>query len=379
MPQNSSLITPPRVHPASNQTHHQWPFPTNPYPPQNIPQLDSDAAFLRKDWEWPWFIQMVPGLILGNLPKDSWWIRLIKLIICGMIPKWTRDWCHFKPSREALFNELHTRPFPVLLTPLKALPILLRAIPATVEEEILHLGDFVNAMPFPSRSRIFLLLSGLRRVHTALGATHRVLDLSDYSAQTACLRTAIRSGCSGFAATGVDWVAARWGVQCAASRTSGSTAGSTDKEWLRAHFEGSTTDRQRSPRCTGGNMTSYRIHSDGFARFILLNRSLNPASVGGWHDHCSSWKPTACSCWSPAAGKIGFPTSEGNGSATGHGHTTDYRHWRLEDEQRLLANCPLLPLAPSSSSQTPTIDSLPLKPTTHWFNPEHLSFPGEGN
>lgn len=186
----------------------------------------------------------------------------------------------FKPSREALFNELHTRPFPVLLTPSR-LSHFAASNTATVEEEILHLGRLCQRYAVPPPE------AGSSCYYQDFGGfTLRWERHTEFSTYLIILPKPLVSE-PPFVQAALDLLPPEWIESLPGEVFSAlhlelleAPPGSTDKEWLRAHFEGQRLIGSAAQDAQAEIWTSYRIHSDGFARFILLNRSLNPCQCG---------------------------------------------------------------------------------------------------
>ncbi len=184
----------------------------------------------------------------------------------------------FTASREALFNELHTRPFPVLATPSR-LSHFAASNTGSSDDEIAHISElshrYAITPPSPGSSCYYQDFGGftLRWERHTEFSTYIIIQPNPADEP--------------FSGTAMDLIPAEWIETLPGEIFSAqhlelqeAPAGSADKELLRRYFEGQRLIGSASMDAQAELWTSYRIHSDGFGRFVLLNRSLNPCQCG---------------------------------------------------------------------------------------------------
>ncbi|RMF19531.1 MAG: DUF3422 family protein, partial [Gammaproteobacteria bacterium] len=184
----------------------------------------------------------------------------------------------FSPGRETLFNELHNRPFPVLDVPVRVSHMALEEV-ADVEAEHAHLARLCERYavppPQPEATCYYQDFGGF------IVRWERHTEFSTY--------LVIENGAEGelFGQLALDrlpkdWLAALPGRVFSAQNLEIRQAGEqpTDKEALRQGFEGQRLIGSEAAQGGAELWTAYRLHSDGFGRFLILNRSLNPCQTG---------------------------------------------------------------------------------------------------
>ncbi|WP_369601815.1 DUF3422 domain-containing protein [Hahella sp. SMD15-11] len=184
----------------------------------------------------------------------------------------------FSAQRDALFNELHTRPFPTLAHPAHLSHLAIEA-PADAEAERAHLSRLCTRYAVPAP------LPDANCYYQDFGAfTLRWERHTEFSTYLVIVQD---TGGEPFAQPALDVLPAEWlreipGAVFSALHVEIAEADThpTDKDALRRYFEG---QRLLGSKVVGEGAevwTAYRIHADGFGRFLVLNRRLNPCQLG---------------------------------------------------------------------------------------------------
>lgn len=185
----------------------------------------------------------------------------------------------FHADHDRLFNELHTRPFPVLPTPARVSNFALLHEGLSAQEERQHI------LSLCARHSINPPAPGASCYYQDFGAFEfrweRHAEFSTYTFLTSA------DGSNPFQQTALHRVAAEWLASLPRPIMSGihievraAEQMPEHREALRQLFEGhrllcsQVIDRQAQL------WTAYRIHSDGFLRFVIANRTLNPCQTG---------------------------------------------------------------------------------------------------
>ena len=185
----------------------------------------------------------------------------------------------FHPAREALFNELHTRPFPVLQTPSTLAHLVLLREGAASDAEHRHLQSlcarYAVVPPAADSSCYYQDFGGFEL------RWERHTEFSTY--------TLLRKGASQlpFSNSVLGLLPANWLSELPGQLLSmlqlellDTPAGEPGPEQIRQHFEGhrliSSEVKERRARL----WSAYRIHSDGSGRILIHNRSLNSCQSG---------------------------------------------------------------------------------------------------
>ena len=185
----------------------------------------------------------------------------------------------FHPEREALFNELHTRPFPVLSTPSRLTQLVL--LPDTQQadaeyQHLLRLCDRHAVLPPAAHSSCYYQDFGGFELRW-----ERHTEFSTY--------TLVSKQVQGppFSQDALALLPEHWLQQLPGQLLSCNhleiiafpeTQPSPDE--MRMHFEG---QRLISSSVSDGQArlwSAYRIHSDGSGRVLIHNRGLNPCQSG---------------------------------------------------------------------------------------------------
>ncbi|MBF7728569.1 DUF3422 family protein [Pseudomonas sp. N040] len=186
---------------------------------------------------------------------------------------------HFHPEREALFNELHARPFPVLATPAHLSQLVLLPSQQQPEAEYQHLLELCQRHavlpPSPQSSCYYQDFGGfeLRWERHAEFSTYTMI--SQRQGEEAFSRTALML-------LPEPWLRQLPGQLLGATHIeiSHAPADPPSPNDMRAHFEG---HRLISSLVNGDKArlwSAYRIHSDGAGRMLIHNQGLNPCQTG---------------------------------------------------------------------------------------------------
>lgn len=186
----------------------------------------------------------------------------------------------FHPDRDGLFNELHARPFPVLLPGTTVSQLALLHDGVTAEAERAHWQQLCLRLGFPAPP------ADSTCHHLDFGAFElrweRHTELSTW--------TIIRPpgpSAAPFTQTALSLLPAAWLAALPGRVISGlhidlraDLSPETDAEQIRPAFEGhrliSSWVIDRRARV----WTAWRLHSDGLGRCLVLNDSLNPCQLG---------------------------------------------------------------------------------------------------
>ncbi len=185
------------------------------------------------------------------------------------------------PLRNGLYDELHSRPFQVLPTPARVTHISLLTTPEQQHQQFLHLQELHRQLGYPvpeqetgCYEQTFGSLRVRREMHMEF-ASYTFINLADSSAEP-------------FSETGIsplpeDWLEQLPGTVIAAfhldiQRASDSV--DSDLAFVRQYFEGmrlvGSSPQEGAARVWG----SFRLHSDGFGRFMVMNRDMSDSQLG---------------------------------------------------------------------------------------------------
>ncbi len=185
----------------------------------------------------------------------------------------------FHPLREALFNELHARPFPVLATPAHLSQLVLLPSPEQPNAEYQHLIELCQRYavlpPSPQSSCYYQNFGGfeLRWERHAEFSTYTMISQS--------------KGEDAFSRTALMLLPESW-----LSQLPGQLIGATHLEIahapesppspndMRVHFEGQRLISSLANGDKARLWSAYRIHSDGAGRMLIHNQGLNPCQTG---------------------------------------------------------------------------------------------------
>lgn len=185
----------------------------------------------------------------------------------------------FHPEREALFNELHARPFPVLPTPAALSQLVLLPDPQQPGAEYQHLLKLCERHavlpPSPESSCYYQDFGGFEL------RWERHTEFSTYTLVS-------KDGASEpFTQTALtllpeNWLNALPGRLISSNHVAiaAAPAQPPSPDDMRQYFEG---QRLISSHVSGGQArlwSAYRIHSDGCGRLLIHNQELNPCQTG---------------------------------------------------------------------------------------------------
>ncbi|WP_300651015.1 DUF3422 family protein [Pseudomonas sp.] len=185
----------------------------------------------------------------------------------------------FHPEREALFNELHTRPFPVLSTPSRLTQLVL--LPDTQQadaeyQHLLRLCDRHAVLPPAAHSSCYYQDFGGFELRW-----ERHTEFSTYTLVSKQVQGAPFSQ-DALALLPEHWLQQLPGQLLSCNHLEIIAAPETQPspDEMRMHFEG---QRLISSSVSDGQArlwSAYRIHSDGSGRMLIHNRGLNPCQSG---------------------------------------------------------------------------------------------------
>ncbi|MCG4452385.1 DUF3422 domain-containing protein [Pseudomonas sp. MMS21-TM103] len=185
----------------------------------------------------------------------------------------------FHPEREALFNELHTRPFPVLSTPSRLTQLVL--LPDTQQtdaeyQHLLRLCDRHAVLPPAAHSSCYYQDFGGFELRW-----ERHTEFSTYTLVSKQVQGPPFSQ-DALALLPEHWLQQLPGQLLSCNHLEIIAAPETQPspDEMRMHFEG---QRLISSSVSDGQArlwSAYRIHSDGSGRMLIHNRGLNPCQSG---------------------------------------------------------------------------------------------------
>ena len=185
----------------------------------------------------------------------------------------------FHPAREALFNELHTRPFPVLQTPCNLAHLVLLREGAAGDAEHRHLqalcARYMVVPPTPESSCYYQDFGGFEL------RWERHTEFSTYTLVSKQVQGAPFSQ-DALALLPEHWLQQLPGQLLSCNHLEIIAAPETQPgpDEMRMHFEG---QRLISSSVSDGQArlwSAYRIHRDGSGRLLIHNRGLNPCQSG---------------------------------------------------------------------------------------------------
>ncbi len=183
------------------------------------------------------------------------------------------------PWRLALNDEVHARPYQTLQAPQRASYLAMLAEPAEREGEYAHVAELClryGCEPPPPEARYFVADCGAFRLRW-----ERHGEFSSY--------TVFEAGAGGepFAQPAANalppqWLAALPGSVIVAAHVAllPGAEGHPDIESISAHFSGNTLAGAQVADGGAAAFTDFRIHEDGFSRFLLLDRGMGRRRAG---------------------------------------------------------------------------------------------------
>ena len=182
------------------------------------------------------------------------------------------------PWRIALNDEVHARPYQVLQAPQRASYLAMLAEPAEREGEYAHVSELClryGREPPPPEARYFVVDCGAFRLRW-----ERHGEFSSYTVFE-------DGGGEPFAQPAADalppqWLAALPGSLIVAAHVAllPGAEGQQDIESISAHFSGNTLAGAQVADGGAAAFTDFRIHQDGFSRFLLLDRGMGRRRAG---------------------------------------------------------------------------------------------------
>ncbi len=183
------------------------------------------------------------------------------------------------PERYLLAEEVHARPPEAIEAPARATYLAVLIDPDNRDRERAHLATlcerFAVAAPQPGATHLSTKLGGLRLKWERHG------EFSGYTFfSTGAGATPFSEPAAALLPQG--WLAAVPGVTVVAAHAELARAGSTspDATALAEYFDGNIVVGAAIGDGAGYAFTDFRIHADGSARFVLLDRGLTPRQTG---------------------------------------------------------------------------------------------------
>ena len=183
------------------------------------------------------------------------------------------------PERRALADEVHARPPEPLETPSRATYVAVLVQPDDRERERAHLATLCErhsaAPPPPGATHFSTTLGALRLKWERHG------EFSGYTFFSAG-RSPTPFSEPPVSLLPVDWLAAVPGTTMVAAHAKLVPAGAEapDAAMLARHFSGNIVVGGEIGDGAGLAFTDFRIHQDGFARFLVLDRGFTPRQAG---------------------------------------------------------------------------------------------------
>jgi len=183
------------------------------------------------------------------------------------------------PQRVELNDEVHARPYQALQAPQRASYLAMLAEPGERERECAHVAELCSrhgCRPPPSDARYYVADCGAFRLRW-----ERHGEFSSYTVFAA------GAGAEPFAQAAVhalppEWLAALPGNLIVAAHVALLPAGEgpVDIEAISQHFSGNTLAGAQVADGAAAAFTDFRIHPDGFSRFLLLDRGMGRRRAG---------------------------------------------------------------------------------------------------
>lgn len=181
--------------------------------------------------------------------------------------------------RHALYEELHARPFPVLATPVRVSHL------AVLPEPGVPVG-------VAEMKHLQTLCARFHAAPPATGESCFYRDFGDFELRWEkhtefCTWTVLRKGSdpqpmanTPLTALPADWLAALPGRIVAAMHLAVEARPAPSREELRQHFEGHRLIGSLVQDGRAEVWTAFRLHSDGFSRFLVFHDDLNACETG---------------------------------------------------------------------------------------------------
>lgn len=183
--------------------------------------------------------------------------------------------------RSALYDELHARPFPVLATPVRVSHV--AVLPA--DGEVVGVRDLAHLAALCARFGLTAPAASESCYYRDFGP----FELRWEKHTEFCTWTVLQKGSDAFpmvntplAALPGDWLAALPGRIVAAVNVAVEQRRDPmpTRDELRAHFEGQRMIGSKVHDGRAEVWTAFRLHSDGFGRFLVFHDDLNPCETG---------------------------------------------------------------------------------------------------
>ncbi len=186
------------------------------------------------------------------------------------------------PLRNSLYDELHSRPFQVIPCPARITHLALLTTPEQSREQFQHLCELHRLLGFPEPAeqvRCYEKDFGhfrIRREQHMEFASYTFINLASQDDQSFFTTTGISPLPEGWLAKLTGQVVAAFHLQLEAS----DTTSEADIKTIRPAFEGmrlvGSCPQNGSARVWG----SFRMHSDGYGRFLVLNHRMSNSQLG---------------------------------------------------------------------------------------------------
>lgn len=185
------------------------------------------------------------------------------------------------PLRNDLYNELHSRPFQVLPTPARVTQIAVLTSPAQRQAQFRHLQalheHFGHAPPereVGCYEQTFGALRVRREMHMEF-ASYTFINLAGTDRPP-------------FEETGISLLPDGWLTQLAGTVIAafhleirpGADGTPDDLDYVRNHFEGMRLVGSRPQEGAARVWGTFRLHSDGFGRFMVMNHQMSDSQLG---------------------------------------------------------------------------------------------------
>lgn len=183
------------------------------------------------------------------------------------------------PQRLALADEVHARPPEPLETPSRATYVALLVTPDERQRELAHIASLCagfGAAPPPANATQFTARLGALRLKWERHGEFSTFTLFARGASPAPFGEPVA------ALLPAGWLVGLPGTTLVAAHVSVLCCGDppADAELLAAHFGANIVVGAEIGEGAGLAYTDFRIHEDGFARFVLCDRSFTPRQAG---------------------------------------------------------------------------------------------------
>lgn len=191
------------------------------------------------------------------------------------------EYLDIHPLRDDLYNELHSRPFQVLPTPARITQMSVLTTPEQRQQQFEHLQDLHRQLGYPVPEKevgCFEQTFGSLRVRREMH-----MEFASYTFTNLAVGDEAPFSETGISPLPEGWLEKLVGTVVAAFHLEirpGQEDTNADLAYVRNHFEGlrlvGSSPQEGAARVWG----TFKLHSDGFGRFMVLNHSMSNSQLG---------------------------------------------------------------------------------------------------